>query len=280
MHATQLAELASWAAFNSHLIVHRSEALTADICNQYWSQSKCRQSRWMSALKLFELDVRNKDSNHDPWPAIEIVVQEIFLSEMLTRIWSASMVAHDIHYASDELTGLAHSVHIGHLEAKNRAMRLLLSDDTSNPEIFDRLNSLRRKVERWTDLLLSQLPDLVAAQRFGFQPNRVKDFAEENDNSTIRNAETRRVLYGASLREDLAKFSNKYSANPDINRKIASGLLACFPSDRFDSYGMPKSIQMVWLEKTTEETQTLLDNLTSLDGECMADPFSGDIVDR
>lgn len=279
MHATQLAELATWAAFNSHLIVHRSEALTADICNQYWSQSKCRQSRWISALKLFESDVKNQDSTHDPWPAVEIVVQEIFLSEMLTRIWSAAMVAHDIHYEANELTGLAHSIHIGHLEAKNRAMRLLLSD-TSNPEIFDRLNSLRRKVERWTDLLLGQLPDLVAAERFGFQPNRVKDFAEENDKNQIQDVETRRVLYGASLREDLGKVSNKYSANPDINRKIASGLLACFPSDRFDSYGMPKSIQMVWLEKTTDETQMLLDNLAALDGEYLAGPYNGDIVER
>ena len=279
MHATQLSELATWAAFNSHLIVHRSEALTADSCNQYWSQSKCRQARWMSALKLFEADLNDQDNNHDPWPAIEIVVQEIFLSEMLTRIWSAAMVAHDIHYEANELTGLAHSIHIGHLEAKNRAMRLLLNEDSTNPEIFDRLNWLRRKVERWTDLLLGQLPDTVAAQRFGFQPNRVKDFAEENASSEIQESNARRVLYAASLKEDLGKVTNKYSANPDINRRIASGLLACFPSDRFDSYGMPKSVQMMWLEKTTDETQLLLDNLSALDNEYIVDPF-GEVGDR
>ena len=276
MHASQLAELATWAAFNSHMIIHRSEALTSEICNEYWSQSKCRQTRWMAALKLFETDLQDTASNHDPWPAIEIVIQEIFIAEMLTRVWSAAMVAHDIHYATDELTGMAHSIHIGHLEAKNRAMRLLLSEDSSNPEVFDKLNSTRRRIERWTDLLLGQLPDIEASRRFGYQPNRVLDFADEVANDTnSANAEARRLLYAASLREDLRKTCNQYSANPDINRRIAAGILACFPTDRFDSYGMPKSIQLIWLERTTDDTQILIDNLNALDGQCMSAQADG-----
>ncbi|MEM9409775.1 MAG: hypothetical protein AAGA30_01600, partial [Planctomycetota bacterium] len=141
MHATQLAEIASWAAFHSSSLLVRSTALTVENCSQYWSQSKCRQNRWMIALKMFEDDIQKNDPSHDPWPAIEIVIQEIFLSEMLTRVWCSMMVAHDIHYSSNELTGLAHSIHVGHLESKNRAMRLLLHEDSVNPEVFDRLNT-------------------------------------------------------------------------------------------------------------------------------------------
>ncbi len=88
-----------------------------------------------------------------------IVVQEILLSEMLSRVWSATMVAHDDYQRTDELHGVAHSIHIGQIEAKNRALKILLSVELESSEVFERLNQLRRKVERWTDLLLGQLPD-------------------------------------------------------------------------------------------------------------------------
>ena len=278
MHATQLAEIGSWAAFNSGVLVQRSTSFTADSCSQYWTESKCRHNRWMIALKMFEQDVQNETPKHDPWPAIEIVVQEIFVSELLTRVWSAAMVAHDIHYASNELTGIAHSIHIGHLEAKNRAMRLLLSDESVNPEIFERLNSLRRKIERWTDLLLGQIPDTIAAQRFAFQPNRVKDFAEENAEQSSHQ-ETLRAIYSASLAQDLGSFATKFAANPEINRKIVGGLLACFPSDRFDSFGLPKSVQLMWMEKASDDTQMLINSLDALDDEFVNTTFDN-VVDR
>ena len=273
MHARQMAEIAAWAAFNSFALVERSTSLTVETCNEYWSQSKCRQNRWMIALKMFEQDVRDPNSNHDPWPAIEIVIQEIFISEMLTRVWSATMVAHDIRFASNELTGIAHSIHIGHLESKNRAMRLLLENESVDSEMFERVNSLRRKIERWTDLLLGQLPDTTAGQRFAFQANRVKDYAEENLDSTEKEFATRRVLYAAALGEDLGHFTNRNAANPDINRKIVGGLLACFSSDRFDSLGMPKSVQLMWMEKSTDETEMLINSLDALDNEFL--PYDG-----
>ena len=216
---------------------------------------------------MFEKDIQNDDRNFDPWPAIEIVIQEIFLSEMLTRIWSATMVAHDIRYESDELTGIAHSLHIGHLDAKNRAMRLLLEDESVKAEIFEQMNNLRRKIERWTDLLLGQLPDLEAAQRFAFQSNRVKDFAEEIAESDHQSNASRRVLYSAALREELRTLCSRYAANPDMNRKIIGGLLSCFSSNRFDSLGLPKSIQLMWLEKSTDETEMLINSLDLLDDE-------------
>ena len=265
MHATQLAEIANWAAFNAIRLTSGTSALTAASCHEYWSQSKCRQNRWMTALKMFEQDVRSQRSNHDPWVAMEIVIQEILLSELLTRVWSAAMVAHDSSHATHELSCIAHSIHIGHVEAKNRAIRLLLNDPAVSPKTFDRLNCLRRKVERWTDLLLAQLPDINSAAKFAFQSNRVKDFREENRDCSHGAERTRRMLYAASQSEDFNRVAVKFAANPEINRRIAAGVLACFPADRFDSFGMPKSIQLIWMEKNSDETQLLINHLTALD---------------
>ena len=265
MHAIELANVANWAAFNSNLMIQGSEPISAATCNEYWSQSKCRHNRWMTALKVFEKDLQRESENHDPWPAIEIVTQEIFLSEMLTRVWSAIMIIHDHERRSDELGNIAHSIHIGHVEAKNRAMRLLLVDPTANSEIFDGLNKLRRKVERWTDLLLGQLPQLDVATQFAFQMNRVKDFGEENLSFTSNQSTARQMIFANSMPDDLRQFANRFPANPEINRRIAAGLLNCFSPDRFDSLGLPKSIQRIWLEKTTLDNQMYLESLASLD---------------
>ena len=272
MHAIQLANMANWAAFNSNQLVQGS-AISATTCNEYWSQSKCRQNRWMIALKVFEKDVHSGSEKHDPWPAIEIVVQEIFVSEMLTRVWSATMIMHDQAQNCDELSNIAHSIHIGHVEAKNRAMRLLLDDPAANQDAFDRLNKLRRKVERWTDLLLGQLPDLEVAAQFAFQPNRVRDFGEENLEYNSNEATTRQMIFANTIPDDLSQFTNRFPANPEINQKIAGGLLNCFVADRFDSLGLPKSVQRMWLEKTTLDTQVYLENLASLDDQILEDSY-------
>ena len=165
------------------------------------------------------------------------------MAEMLTKVWSATMVMHDQAQHCDELGNIAHSIHIGHVEAKNRAMRLLLEDPNANPEVFDRLNKLRRKVERWTDLLLGQLPDLEIAMQFAFQPNRVRDFGEESTQYNSNESTARQMIFANTIPDDLNQLTNRFPANPEINRRIAGGLLSCFVADRFDSLGLPKSVQ-------------------------------------
>ncbi|MEM9413662.1 MAG: hypothetical protein AAGA30_21320, partial [Planctomycetota bacterium] len=70
-----------------------------------------------------------------------------------------------------------------------------------------------------------------------------------------------------------------YAANPEANRKLAGGILACFPSDRFDSLGLPKSAQLLWIEKATDETQLLINSLQDLDCQNLIDSCD-DIIDR
>jgi hypothetical protein len=221
----------------------------------------------MAALKLFETDIRSDRRDHNPWPAIEIVAQEIFLAELVTRVWSAALLAFDREYDTNEFGGLAHSIHIAHLEAKNRAMRLLLDDPHVDANTFERLNSLRRKVERWTDLLLSQIPDPAAADSFAFSKNRVHDFRQENNLQTNDSRSIRQMLFTNAIAEDFGPLVHRCPANPDVNRLIAEGLLTCFPADRFDSTGLPKSVQILWLEKSSNDTVALFKDLECLEWE-------------
>ncbi len=274
MHAKILAELACWVSTHSAPLVFGEQEQPEMAAQSYWTATQCRLNRWCSALRMFEKDLELQDERHNPWPAIEIVVQEIIVSELLTRVWSATMVMHDQVNETDELHGIAHGVHVGHIEAKNRALRIMLRGRAKNEEAFDRMNFLRRRIERWTDLFLSQLPLIDSAATFAFDESRVRDFGRENAEYASHESQTRRQILMASLDTDLERSTQPSPANPDLNRQVAAGVLACFPSDRFDSTGLPKSAQTIWLEKSHNDTALLLDHLTQLEDWVDDQPLS------
>ena len=265
MHANQLAELGSWVAANAGALVYGETDQPMLAATNYWTASRVRLNRWGTALKMFEEDFQQPSAGHDPWPALSIVVQEILVSEMLTRVWAAVVSTHDWYRQSDEMHGLAHSVHLGHIEAKNRAFRVMLKGKQLNEETFDQMNALRRRLERWTDLFLGQLPSASVSAKFAFDRNRVVDFNEEQVGTVGPEQTIRQKVLTASFTTDLLRDNIEFAANPDLNRKIAAGILSCFPSDRFDSFGLPKSVRSIWVEKSQFDTQMLVDRLVDFE---------------
>ena len=276
MHACQLAEIGSWTAVYSEALVFGEDDQPALIAKEYWLASKVRIGQWITALRIFESDLKDENRSHDPWPAIETVVQEVLISEFLTRVFSASVLAHDWYHESDELHGLAHSINVSHIEAKNRAIRVLLAGQGDNEEVFDRLNVLRRKLERWTDLFLAQVPNLETARMFSFDANRVTDFFNEQRLQRGPEFTRRQQVLMASFAMEMKKYKTAYSANPDLNSRIGSGVMSCFPADRFDSLGLPKSARMLWLEKTQLDTQLLVDELIEYENQCDTQSMNSD----
>ncbi len=272
MHASQLAQIGSWIAIHAPNLVFGNDPQEELVLANYWVASKARLQRWVTALKMFEQDLDAAIESHDPWPAMEIVIEEVIVSEFVTRIWMATMLAHDTCQKSDELFGLAHSVHIGHIEARNRVMRLLLHQAAAQEESLDRLNQLRSKIERWTDVFLAIIPAPKIAQMFAFDESRVADYQMENEFMPAAHQARRGQILMAAFTAELQKPCSRWAANPDLNRKIASSLMNCFPSDRFDSLGLPKSFGRVLLEKTQDDTQVLVDQLLAMDAEAEERP--------
>lgn len=265
MHACRLAELGSWIASNSGALIYGKEDQSLLVASSYWVASKNRSQRWITAIKMFEKDIQNPQPNHDPWASLEIVIQEIIQTELLTRVWSATALSHDWYRRSDELLGLAHSVYLSHSEVKNRALRLMVECENKHAETVGRLNALRIRIERWTDVFLGQLPFKDIAIQFAFDKSRVSDFHAERQEALGEAMKTRQHVFQMSFTEDLQRSQTRYPANPGLNKNIAAGILACFPTDRFDSLELPKSIQLVWIEKTQHDTQMLVDHLVAFE---------------
>jgi hypothetical protein len=265
MHARQQSEIAAWLALNSAAIIHGSQKVDGLVAASYWTNSKSRLTRWNEALKTFDHDIRNPDESHNPWPAIEVIVEEIVTSEMLTRIWSAVMLSLDATNGRNDLSGLAHSVFLGHMEARNRTLRLLLAGRAANERLFDRINQLRRSVEKWTDLFLSWIPNQAVSRKFAFDVTRFDDYVGEHDFYTDEQLLARHQVLIRSMNTMLVTQTSQWSANPELNRRIVDGILACMHRDTFDSAGLPKSLSQIWLERAHNDTQILIGQLESLD---------------
>ncbi len=257
MHARHLAELAARLALESSAGPISKET-TAELAKQYWTSSKCRLESWQRALRIFADDLQTDDPWHDPWPATEVVIQEILISELLTRIWSAVLVQRDQSTQSSELTGLAQSVFISHMEVSNQALRLLMAQRQDRQAAVQQLNVHRRRLERWTDLLLGCLPDEKVASRFAHDRARMLDFAVDHRQQSSDSQCQANQLLLTSLSTELKKFSNRFSANPELNRQIAAGVMAFLPAENFDSIGLPKPASQILIEQTLDETDVYM----------------------
>ena len=261
MHARQMAEMAGWISACSELFSSGMVPVEGQHGMRYWTASKCRLQRWQSALKVFEDDLAEPCEMHDPWYAIEVVIQEILVSEILTRVWTAVLVQHDQTSGNQELQSIGYSVFIGHLEMRSRSMRLLLHNRAAGQQVYDRIDKLRRRMERWADLLLSRISDLEVAARFGFDEQRVRDFAADRPLEDHQRRSRMENLLQASLVAALNRELSTCSANPDLNAEIIAGILECFPGDRFDSLGLPKGLMHLQVEQNQRNTEAILQTL-------------------
>lgn len=266
MHARQQSEIAAWLAVLSASLLKSTRNHDALLAQHYWTNSKIRTGRWNAALKVFAEDFNDPAPVHNPWPAFEIIAEEIFLSEMLTRIWATYLVSVDIQNQREEYTGLVYSTFIAHVETKNRVFRLMLSAQGKNEAVFERLNQLRRLVEKWTDLFLAWFPQQEVAQQFTFDRKRLNEFVQERGYYDDQQAARQQEILISSMLRGFNQSPSKWSANPELNRRIVDGVLACLDNEAFAGTPVPGSMRQLWVEKAHTDTQVLVEQLNQLDG--------------
>ena len=117
-------------ALNGPLLVLGSGSPSPVHLEQYWATSRCRSESWSRALHCAAtLAGRSPRDKSDRWVEIRGALDEIFTSEMLTRVWTAVLVARARRQGDEALEPIARSVLGAHLEARRRALAVLLDRD-------------------------------------------------------------------------------------------------------------------------------------------------------
>jgi hypothetical protein len=274
MHARELIELAAIVSAHGPVLIESGRRIPAAGIEQYWMASKVRLDRWAWCLRTFaDRASRDAQRRKAQWPAVCCALEEIFTGEVLTRVWSAVLCAHDRRHGVDELEPVARSVRLGHMEARHRALTLMVRGSEIDAEAAMKLNRIRRRAECWTDVLIGHLVATHDVSEFAIDPKRAREFAHDLSNCSSRKGgrHTWPVLV-ASLRTAFQSGLSPDSTNHDLNGRIATAVISCFPQELFDSTGLLHSLWMLRLTNIAEDTQGMIEELLAVEPHAAAKP--------
>ncbi|MGC4006225.1 MAG: hypothetical protein QM811_25160 [Pirellulales bacterium] len=236
MHARDLLGLATVMTWHGPSLAESPLPLPKPGLEEYWTASKCRLDRWSRTLHALREGVTERVGGFAP-REVHALCDEILTGEIIARLWTAVSSIHDRLCGDNEAEPIARSVLIGHMEARNRVLALIVDTQLIGPAQAESLNRLRRRCECWSDTLLARFAAFDAPRDLAHDPQRYDEFAEEWPQSAHdERAQTRAALMFGS-------FSAAFAARPDptgnldLNARIASALLAGFPRELFDDAG-------------------------------------------
>jgi len=268
VHARDLVELAGLVAMEGPAMVADQRRIAREDLQQYWSASKCRLDRWGGTLRKYQREVGELGTSwaRREWPLLVPVFEEVVSGEILTRVWTAVLLAHDSLRHECELEPVARSVLIGHVESRRSVLKLLTICPTPHEETGRRVDKLRRQSERWTDLLIGYLSTMYDVDSLAFDAERARDFGQSvrtQVNPLVRREAQNLAL--ASLRSSFQRALSPESPNADLNARLATGIVSCFPPGAMEPTCVGRSLWLAHVQHTADNAEEMIEGLMRLD---------------
>lgn len=262
MHAREMVELAALASAHGPLLIEHVEHLPAVGVERYWTASKCRLDRWARALREAKSAPRDcSQRRRTDMSPLRPLVEEILTGEILARVWAGVLTLFDARHGQQEVEPIGRSVLLGHSEMRLRALGLLVGENTLRASEAFALDRLRRRAERWTDLLIGHLSTAGDATEFAAQPARAREFAEELRGQQKSTAGEAWSVTLAALRSAFSTSLSRVAPNADLNAEIARSVVCCFEPSLFESTGMFRSLWLMRLASFAGDAQGMIDEL-------------------
>ena len=253
----QIAETAAFASARSAFLIESTAAIPDQHLHDYWKCCRGRTMDWLRKLDglISEASVTAPEHHVQLWKSAEPIIAEVFVTEILTRVWAAILTAADLH--RKEATGgpIARHTLKGHTEARNRSLTLMANTLQVPIAKMSQVDRLRRKTERWSDLLIGHLVLHYQLDEFAFESNRSVEFGQSQMREII--AATDEPVWEFVLAGVRLAFSSVDTvvAPSDVwNRGVVRSVLGSFPADSFDGTGTFKSVRRVRIERPQNDS--------------------------
>ncbi|MGZ0163079.1 MAG: hypothetical protein ACKVII_04120 [Planctomycetales bacterium] len=253
----QIAETAAFASARSAFLIESTAAIPDQHLHDYWKCCRGRTMDWLRKLDglISEASVTAPEHHVQLWKSAEPIIAEVFVTEILTRVWAAILTAADLH--RKEATGgpIARHTLKGHTEARNRSLTLMANTLQVPIAKMSQVDRLRRKAERWSDLLIGHLVLHYQLDEFAFESNRSVEFGQSQMREII--AATDEPVWEFVLAGVRLAFSSVDTvvAPSDVwNRGVVRSVLGSFPADSFDGTGTFKSVRRVRIERPQNDS--------------------------
>lgn len=251
-----VAEFTALVAAQAPLIIEGTSPLAEGPLCVYWQHSKTLWPRRRRELDELCSEMVANDSS-DRIQQVVTIASDLLIGELLTRVAGAVLTACDRRQRLRRAEPIARNVLTVHQQCRASVLRLLLHSTCLPADQLAELDRLRRRVERWTDMLLGPLVAHYGNELadFAFDPRRARDFGE--DQSQARFGSTSRPAWSfllAGLRSAFPSPSGPTSVN-DPTLPILRSVLALFPEDAFHPEGPIQSLQQTRVARASEHCE-------------------------
>ena len=269
MHCVHLADLAAVISEHGPAIFYARESVASEAVNAYWISSRNRFELWHQAMARY----RHSESSGDFhslrrwWCEHVIIMEEVLVTDMLTRVVATMAAGMDARSDEDEISPVAQAIHLSHLEARNRVQQIMLFGRGHSVQDAVRLNRLSQGVERWTDALIGRISvDSDDSLQYAINRERAADHAD--DTRSQGQGPQRKAtcwLMNAAMHDMLRRRTSEKTALPEANRAVAKSVMLMLRPELFDSIGTLKSLWLHRLEHSIDGTDRVCDNEMATD---------------
>ena len=232
-----LAEVALLVSRVGRCVIADGHEPSPNSLREFWQQTRALQQQWTSRL-----DAWSAEADPELSQLAELGAQ-LFISELLTRVWSTVLLGVDRQTGRDDLSRVARNAVSSLLQVRHGVMsRLLQQPDTSASQVAE-IERLRRRSDRWTDLLIGNLAGSHDLFEFAFDVERAKDFATESiEYDPATGPHPVEHLVAAGLRMAfLGQLSGTPLTEPAFQQLVQS-ILGALPQDAFHQDGSLRSV--------------------------------------
>lgn len=267
MHSVLLVDLAAVVSEHGPAILYGRNTLAPEALTQYWAATHACFGLWHQAMGRYSC--AEKTNNHHAieewWSDHTAVMEEILVSEILTRVVAALGAGMDERSSEEEISPVTHAILLNHLEASNRVHQIILKARGTAATKAANLNRVRQGIERWTDVLIGRMSIRNSAPvQYAIDPDRATEYAKEA--SLQGHGVTRRTsnaLMNLSMRDMISRRLSSEPALPAANREVSRSVMLMLRPELFDSIGALKSLWMHRLESSADQTDQMLAELTA-----------------
>ncbi len=237
MHARWLVEIGTLFAIESKLQEEKSHLLHPSAIHRYWAVSRQRFENWQAKLSEHRdrLESVGASGRITESKQLRPIIEEIFLSDVLTRILAAYGARLESDSINADLGPIAHNVFNSHEDVRNRCLRMLVSQGLPVDQTVE-LNRMRYSIEHWTDAFIAQFSYDTTRLDYSFKPERT---AELIDEAKERSDESTKLVAWQLMIGSCQKWMNQNCrsapANPILNQQLGESVLAMIHPDRFPS---------------------------------------------
>ena len=246
MHAITLAELASTFVGVAATVLKERLLPAQEAAQALWTihRSRCDEWNYRLASHRDALNRNGATARSKKWHEVMPVLQEILLTEPLTRTLACFASHLEELQLSDEFSPLLHSNLVSHIEARHRCLNLIVFGQGLSVESSVRLNRLRRNLETYSDHLLAVMPQTSTVESYCFDSRAILNTRMELSR-TVDSLDGRWLqLHMQSLErqlwQNLQSDIDWRAANGRLNHRISQSVLALLPHRTFDGFGLPR----------------------------------------